>query len=199
MRRSFSWMRRASLLAALCVLTVSQARADLIVTLVGVTFADGGTASGTFTLNVDGYMESADIVTTPGTSIDDVALPGYTYLSAGAQTDNGASVFDTIFFFNSTADAFSLALDAEQALVPGFSGADPLVLGTDNLSTLIGSTETCQENASACGGPSYLDGRVVTAGELYVPEPATLGLLAAGAMAMPMLRRRRLKAERGAA
>jgi hypothetical protein len=76
MRCSFSLTRRAILLAALCFLTITQARADLVVTLVGVTFADGGTASGSFTLNVYGYIEASDIVTTPGTSITSEPLSG---------------------------------------------------------------------------------------------------------------------------
>jgi hypothetical protein len=57
----------------------APARADTIVTLEGVTFADGGTASGYFDLNVYGYFEFADVATTPGASLDDVPMPGSSY------------------------------------------------------------------------------------------------------------------------
>src|ERR1700761_2012176 len=189
MWRMCALSRLTGLVAVLCFLAFAQARADLVVTLTGVTFADGGTAAGSFTLNTYGYIEAADIVTTPGTSIGNVSLPGFTYSGAGAAVSNGP-VFDTDFFFNSTATAFSLALEAQQPLTAGFSGADALVLGTDNFSQPTGSTETCQQNPSVCDGASYLDGRVVTAGGLFFPEPSALSLLGAGVMGPPLLRRR---------
>jgi hypothetical protein len=47
------------------------------VTLEGVDFADGGTASGYFLLNVYGYFDGGVITTTPGTSMGGSAMAGY--------------------------------------------------------------------------------------------------------------------------
>jgi hypothetical protein len=177
-----------SLAAGLSLAGSSAARADTIVTLEGVTFADGGTASGYFELNSYGYLEFADITTSSGTTADNVAIPGFTYITSGALVNNSVP-FDSGFYFNSTVDAFSLALTADNPVTDG--GLDPLVLGAGSPGSFTGSVEDCQQNASACGGPTYLDGRLVSAGSLYVPEPTTLSLLGMGFLMLAAVRRRR--------
>jgi hypothetical protein len=107
--------------------------------------------------------------------------------------------FDTIFEFNSTVHDFGLALAVTKSLGPGYSGYDSLVLGSGSGAGLAGSSETCQENSTACGGPSYLDGRLVTSGTLYAPEPASVTLLTVGGAALTMLRQRRLRPRRSVA
>jgi hypothetical protein len=184
-----------ALLACLSIVDVAAARADTTVTLQGVTFADGATASGYFLLNVYGYVDGAAITTTPGTSMGGISLPGYTYTSGGVAT--APTPFDTLFYFNSTVDAFSLALEVADPLVPGYSGFDSLVAGSGSGASLAGSIETCQENSQACGGPNYLDGRLVIAGTLYAPEPATLTLLGVGAGLLPIVRRKPVRAKGG--
>jgi hypothetical protein len=185
-----SWIRpllwAAPLLSGLTMAGFSPARADTVVTLEGVTFADGGTASGYFRLNVDGYLESVGITTTLGTSMGGKPIAGFTYLTGLL---NNAAPFDSGFYFNSTVDAFSLALTAENPVTNG--GFDPLILGSGSGATLAGSFENCQENATACGGPTYLDGRLVTAGTLYAPEPTTLSLLGIGGLLLSVIRRKR--------
>jgi hypothetical protein len=166
----------------------SPASADTIVTLEDVTFADGGTASGSFTLNVYGYVESADITTTPGTSMASAPLAGYTCTADGASVPSGPAPFDSVFYFNSTVDDFSLTLSAQNVVTDGF---DPLIPGSGSGDTLAGSFEYCTENPTVCGGVSYLDGRLITSGTLYPPEPATLSLLGLGAIVLPWVRRRR--------
>jgi PEP-CTERM motif len=186
------------LFAGLSMAGYSAASAETTVTLEGVTFADGGTASGSFTLNVYGYMEAADITTTQGTSMLGAALAGYSYLTAGAGVPNGPTPpFDSVFTFNGTADDFSLVLRAQNVVTLG--GFDPLVAGSGSGGSLGGSYEYCTQGSIACGGPSYLDGRLVAAGTLYAPEPATLTLLGVGIVALPLVRRRRASAKRGAA
>lgn len=185
------------LFAGLSVWGLSSANADSTVTLEGVTFADGGTASGDFVLNSYGYIKSVDITTTAGTSIGDQPLAGYTYLTAGASVPNGPAPFDSVFYFNSTADAFGLILVADFPVTDG--GVDPLIVGEDNSGSLVVSNEYCAENAEACGGEGYDDGRLVSAGTLYAPEPATLSLLGLGAVVVPLLRRSRTGTKSGAA
>ena len=187
-----SRLRAVFLVAGLGCLGNAPARADLMVTLEGVTFGDGGTASGYFTLNVYGQIEEANITTTAGETLGNVAIPGFTYTNVGSSVPN-TPVFDSLFYFNAQSEAFSLALDAEQALTPGFSGYDSLVLGSDVGGTPAGSIEDCQENATYCGGANYLDGRLITAGSLYAPEPATITLLGLGAAIVPILRRRQAR------
>jgi hypothetical protein len=188
--RSFVWA--TILLAGLSSGGFSPAKADTIVTLEGVTFGDGGTASGYFILNTYGYMESADITTTLGTSIADQSLAGYTYSTAGAGVPSGPAPFDTVFYFNSTEDAFSLILITDFPVTDG--GFDPLVVGEGSGGSLTISNEYCTQNSVACGGVNYDDGRLVSTGTLYAPEPATLSLLGLGVAVVPLLRRGRVRA-----
>jgi hypothetical protein len=186
----------ALLSGALPALGCPRTNADTTVTLEGVTFADGANASGFFELNSYGYLEAADITTSPGTSISGAALSGYTYLLTGAAVAN-TPVFDTVFTFNSTAEDFSLILIAADPVTVG--GADPLVVGQGSGGSLTVSNEYCTENSLACGGVNNQDGRLVTAGALYAPEPASLGLLAVGGLLVPLIRRRRNRQASGAA
>jgi hypothetical protein len=197
MSRVKSVSRATLLLAGLSIWGLSPANADTTVTLEGVTFADGATASGSFMLNADGYLEAADITTTPGTSIGGLPLAGYTYTLANSDVPNGSAPFDSVFYFNSTADAFGLILIAAFPVTEG--GVDPLIVGDGSGGSLVVSNEYCTENPIACGGVAYDDGRLVSAGTLYAPEPATLSLLGLGALVVPLLRRGRTKTESGAA
>jgi hypothetical protein len=176
-------------ISSLMILAPCRANADTIVTLDGVTFADGSTASGYFVLNVDGYMETADITTSPGISMADVPLTGYSYTAAGSTVPSGPGPFDTMFWFNSTIDNISLVLTADFPVTNG--GSDPLILGSGSGASLAGSFEYCTQNAVNCAGPAFQDGRLVTAGTLYAPEPAAISLLGAGIVLLPLMRRKR--------
>jgi hypothetical protein len=127
------------------------------------------------------------------------ALPmaGYSYTAAGSTVPSGRGPFDTVFWFNSTIDDFSVVLTADYPVTAG--GSDPLVPGSGSGASLAGSFEYCTENATACAGPGFQDGRLVTAGTLYAPEPATFSLLGAGSVLLPLVRRKRAPAKRGAA
>lgn len=177
-------------LSSLIIVAPGRANADTIVTLEGVTFADGGTASGYFVLNVDGYMETAAITTSPGTSMGSVPLAGYSYTAAGSIVPSDPGPFDTMFWFNSAVDNFSLVLETSFPVTNG--GSDPLILGSGSGASLAGSFEYCTQNVVNCAGPGYLDGRLVTAGTLYAPEPGAISLLGVGLMMLPFTRRKRV-------
>ena len=70
----------ASLFAVgLCLAGASTgAKADIVYVLSGVQFDDGGTLTGSFTLNTYGYLESYNLTSTMGTTIN-----GYSYQSPG--------------------------------------------------------------------------------------------------------------------
>lgn len=141
--------------------------------LVGVTFDDGGTASGTFA--VDGSSSAIttyDITTTGGTT-----LPGFDYtpansefaatfgLGAGSPNETDISTLDLSRYIN---------LVFTGPLKNG--GVDPLVLG----SYAIGAAGSYECND--CGGVRFVTGGeatqdVVRAG---VPEPATWALMLVG-------------------
>jgi hypothetical protein len=75
----------------------------------------------------------------------------------------------TTWYFNTPGYTDSLVLDVASAIAGDFSGTVALVDGS--APPLNGSYET---------GPAGAN-RLVVSGSLYVPEPATLGLLAIGA------------------
>jgi hypothetical protein len=184
-------------ISSLMILAPCRANADTIVTLAGVTFADGSTASGYFALNVDGFMETADIMTSPGMSMAAVPMAGYSYTAAGSNVPSAPGPFDTMFWFTSTIDNISLVLTTDFPVTNG--GSDPLILGSGSGASLAGSFEYCTQNTVNCGGPGFQDGRLVTAGALYAPEPAAISLLGIGIVLLPIMRRTRGTATRGAA
>ena len=178
----------AGFAALLSVAITTPSKANIFVQLSGVEFADGGSATGSFVLNVYGYVESANITTTPGHSVDNVAIPGYSYITAGSLLPG---TFDAGFAFNAAGTPMVLDLYTTEAIVAGLSGDIPLAIGSASANAITGSGEVCVQNATVCGGLSYADGRLITAGNLYVPEPASMAVLATGAAMIAGTRRRR--------
>src|ERR1700722_6625852 len=78
-------IRTMMLVTSLSMSALCRANADTIVTLEGVTFADGATAAGYFVLNVDGYMESAEITTSAEYRWQRCRWPGTAIPRPGAQ------------------------------------------------------------------------------------------------------------------
>jgi hypothetical protein len=139
-------------------------------TLEGVTFDDGGTASGTFSIDSStGDLVSYDITTTDGTTLvgtvfDPSTAPFVAYGDYGPNS----------FLLLTVAGTRYITLEFLNPLTSG--GTDPIIPGYDPVSN-TGSYE-CNNCAPA---------RFVTAGEatsLPVPEPSTWAMMVAGFAAL---------------
>jgi hypothetical protein len=156
--------------ALVLALGAVEARADHVFTLSGVTFDDGGTATGTFTTNdALSSLVSFDIITSPGTNI------GFEYTPATSDS-------------SSTSLPFILVLNTPPAL------DNILELTFTNL-TVAGSLITIGDNDSF--EQTLSARRVVVSGQVVsaaaVPEPSSLvtGSIAALAGLGICARRRR--------
>jgi hypothetical protein len=163
---------RRLLASAALVLSLGavEARADQVFTLSGVTFDDGGTATGTLTTN-DALtsLVGFDITTSPGTSI------GFHYTPATAGDPSTALPFIVVLSTSSLDNILELTLT--NLTVTG----SPITLGTD---------DSFEQTPNAR--------RVITGGELIaagsVPEPSSLlmgGVAALTGMGIWTRRRRR--------
>lgn len=157
---------KGTLLAALVLLCTSYASADVIWTLNNVTFADGGTAVGSFTLDPTGNFVAWNISISGG---DTVAFPPVTYTT-------GEPAFNTpgyVAFADTPFDRYTLFFFAGP--LPNTGGTVPL---TDGLDCFVGP---CRVLASG-----ELDG-VLTA----IPEPGTFLMFASGLVVLGGVARRK--------
>jgi len=171
----------------------AHAAADI---LEGVTFSDGGSATGSFTFTPYSYLATVNIVTTDGLSAPTQGslLPGFSYAS-GTLLPNSPPA--SAFNFTSIASDphWALVLDLTSALGYHSYGFDTLIAGSVSGSTLSGSYEVCVYGCTGFASGSY---RLITGGEVYAVEPASLTLLGVGALLLPAVRRR-FPARRGVA
>jgi hypothetical protein len=124
-------------------------------------------------------------------------MTGHSCTEAGSNAPSSPWPFDTIFWFSSTINDFSLVLETAFPVANG--GSDSLIPPSGSTQTLAGSFEYCTENATACGGPGYLAGRLIAGGTLYAPESASLSLRGTSCGLLTLLSRRRATVKRGAA
>jgi len=170
-------------LAMLCAsFPGAPAKADVIVGLNGVEFADGGAVLGFFGLNVSDYLSGASIVTTTGNTATTL-VGGGSLIFAGVnyspplQTGTDGTPPVTNFDFDSAGYVFDLHLEFASPLGGGTPGIDNLVPGGGTPGAYTGSYEECESNATACGGLTYQTARFITAGSAQIPEPAALTIL----------------------
>ncbi len=176
-------MRTLSVLAAAVWMvgtSIGSARATTF-QLQDVTFSDGGTATGSFDIDVYGYFtnDSISIATTAGTALNGSVYDGGTLF-------NNPSPTSLIDFSSFASPDYTLVLDFVAPVGYGSSNFDALVPGGIIGGVLSGSYETC-DNSGVCGS-AY---RLVETGTTYAPEPATLSLLGFSAAGLLALRRRR--------
>ncbi len=171
--------------AALGLVCSAIAKADQVYTLDNVAFDDGQTATGTFTLNVYGYLSDWNIVTSDG-----IAFSGFHYLPPLNPAINNP--LDTITIFNRDNPDYLgyLQLTFAEPLTGPLSvpGYDPLVFGgasyeCDRYQQLDGSCTGNQRNAVA--------GSAVERDVTPVPEPGTAALLGLGLAGIAASRRRK--------
>lgn len=140
--------------------------------LQGVTFSDGGTASGDFAIDTYGYFTAPanTVATTTGT-----AVAGYDYALATTAPSVTNPPDTSVYFSRTGADIGVLELTFEYALDAVPDGNDPILSGFE-----------CQ--AYTC---TALNERTVTAGSAaFVPEPLSLALLGGAALGFAAVRRR---------
>jgi hypothetical protein len=166
-----SWMTRSisgftfGAMALMVVCLPLKAQADVIWSLSGLTFLDGGSVSGDFTTDDTGILLSWDLLTAAGS-----ALPGETYDSSAGSTIVDA---ETIGFRVASDDA---AQDLEVLFFGNLVPADsPLPVA-----------EAFEFNANAT-----IDRFNLYVGDaMVVPEPGSLALFGTGLIALWIGRRR---------
>ncbi len=163
-------MRRLILLAVIGLgATAAPARAELNLVLENVRFADGTAVTGVFSLNVYGYLSAPIDMSIqasgsfPGGHLGDNSSFNSNLLSYTYSIGTPAtSIYDTI----------TLALQS----APGTVNVDPIVTG--------GSSYECIGTSTYCQTLRY-----IVSGDVRIPEPASIALLATGMAGAAAVRR----------
>lgn len=157
---------KGALITAVVLVCTSYAAADVLWTLNNVTFADGGTATGSFTLDPGGNFTVWNIVISGGNT---AAFPPITY-------SMGEPKFNTpgyVAFADTPFDRYTLLFFAGPLSNAG--GIVPLTAGLD-----------CNNGPCRVEATGQLDG------VLIVPEPGALMLFGSGLVGLGVLLRRKL-------
>lgn len=162
-----------ALAAVLAMAPAAQAFPSLV-TLHDVTFSDGGAATGSFTLNVSGYLADPTSIETTAGSV----LGGQDYSLSGPFSKTATAVYLTVPSPPASA-SYLEGLNLVFALPLGSAEYDPIVAGV-----------SCEYAAYSCAGPAY---RTVVSGYAQIPEPSSAAIVSVallGAMPRRFWRRR---------
>ena len=167
----------AIVLCAAFLSTASASAATIFWNLQGVTFNDGGTASGSFGYDdLTNTYSFINITTTVGSS-----FAGATYLSVDPGFSSSAALLVAVpnaglIDIGTPVLVFSFA--------PALTGAG----GTANIGSNVGSAEGTCANAGCTSGAAA---RSITVGiATTVPEPSSLSLVPLGVLALLVVKRR---------
>ena len=137
------------------------------------TFDDGGTFSGSFSLNVYGYLTQADITTTGGST-----LPGTTYNISTIGT------YSNIILTTPPADGIDLLVGYNQVLQIVFQNSLEIP-GTDSIVVGVGGPSfECNSISCPPGGTDGVDTRYIASGVATTPLPSTWTMLIAGCVGL---------------
>lgn len=164
-------------LLALCAGAAPARATSTVVTLHDVAFADGGTASGTFSLNILGFLDVERNLTTTAGSV----LGGTTYTSSGSE-NNSAPPADFVVFFS---PGFQTGLQLQFLHPLGTVAIDPIVFGGVSCEF---ADFSCQASPHRDVIAGYASSEVVISGT-PVPEPGTLAAMLVALPALAMARR----------
>jgi hypothetical protein len=159
--------------------------------LEGVTFADGTTLTGEFSLNTYGYNDNTVpwfFDTSAGTSLNATPIAGFDFLSAAGtsaavQTPPGSGLTYEVVFDNGSSSE-QLYLTFAHALNIG--GPDPLITGPSAVDPATPASGECA--GYSC---SLSNERLIVGGFAEVAEPTSLAILGAGILGFSILQRRR--------
>ncbi len=179
MRRS--WAVPGACLLSLCgaLATAPKALAyGVTLALDNVTFGDGGTASGTLSVDTYGYVTGSTVVTAAGS-----VLPGDTFAWPGGAASPALFAGGSILVLvDSTTDGYTLTLDVANPINDSMSGIDPIT----------GGSEECIQFGGCGSVPEFTTRSVVLTGNpsLDVPEPLSIAVLATGVVGLGLHRYR---------
>lgn len=173
-------------LLSLAFLSFSLSASPVFWDLVGVTFDDGGTATGSFAFDAStGLYSAINITTTHGSTLNGKSYDDFcTSPCTGVVPDASDVLFLTTASSNDLKTTHGFSLFLTNPLTDNSGG----VVDTFNL----GQEAPCKD--STCSAPTARS-RIVDAGELEsTPEPASILLMGVGAAMLAGMRLQRQRA-----